>query len=96
MFGRKNTNKLIEDIDRYFSLMDQTVLVFKDGVRNFLYSNKDSFNENLKSLSSLETRIDVESGRAKIKYDSDKNIKVIYQKNSGKDSTITLNRIETE
>ena len=59
MFGRKNTNKLIEDIDRYFSLMDQTVLVFKDGVRNFLYSNKDSFNENLKSLSSLESESSV-------------------------------------
>lgn len=55
MFRRKNTNKLIEDIDRYFSLMDQTVLVFKDGVRNFLYSNKDSFNENLTRLSTLES-----------------------------------------
>jgi uncharacterized protein Yka (UPF0111/DUF47 family) len=55
MFGRKNTNKLIEDIDRYFGLMDQTVLVFKDGVRNYLYSNKESFNDNLTRLSSLES-----------------------------------------
>lgn len=39
---------------------------------------------------------DVESGSAKIKYDSDKNIKVIYQKGNGKDSIITLNRIELE
>ena len=38
---------------------------------------------------------DVKSGSAKVKYDSDKNIKVIYQKGSGKDYIITLNRIET-
>ena len=39
MFGREKTRKLIENIDRYFDLMDKTVLVFKDGVRNYLYSN---------------------------------------------------------
>ena len=36
---------------------------------------------------------EVESGSAKIKYDSDKNIKVIYQKGKCKDETITLNKI---
>lgn len=39
---------------------------------------------------------DVESGSAKVKYDSDKNIKVIYQKGGRKDYIITLNRIETK
>lgn len=34
MFGRKKANKLIEDIDRYFDLMGQSVVVFKEGVRN--------------------------------------------------------------
>ena len=37
MFGKKKADKLIDDIDRYFDLMDQSVLVFKDGVRNYLY-----------------------------------------------------------
>lgn len=59
MFGRKKTSKLIEDIDRYFDLMDQAVLVFKDGVRNFLYSNNDDFNENLKKMSALDSETDV-------------------------------------
>lgn len=59
MFGRKKINKLIEDIDRYFDLIDQSVLVFKDGVRNYLYSNNDDFNENLKKISSIESEIDV-------------------------------------
>ena len=55
MFGRKKTNKLIEDIDRYFDIMDQSVLVFKEGVRNYLYSNSAGFNENLMKLSALDS-----------------------------------------
>ena len=55
MFGRKKINKLIDDIDRYFDLIDQAVLVFKDGVRNYLYSNKADFNENLKKMSAIES-----------------------------------------
>lgn len=59
MFGRKKANKLIEDIDRYFDLMDQSVLVFKSGVRNYLYSSKDDFNDNLMKMSSLDSEADV-------------------------------------
>ena len=59
MFGRQNTNKLIEDIDRYFGLMDQAVLVFKDGVRNYLYSNKNDFEANLQRQSVLESEMEV-------------------------------------
>lgn len=59
MFGRKKANKLIEDIDRYFDLMDQSVLVFKSGVRNYLYSNKNDFNDNLMKMSSLDSEADV-------------------------------------
>lgn len=59
MFGKKNIDKLIENIDRYFDLLDQSVLVFKDGVRNYLYSNKNEFNDNLMKMSSLEGEIDV-------------------------------------
>lgn len=59
MFGRNKTVKLIEDIDRYFDLMDQAVLVFKGGVRNYLYSNQNEFNEDLKRMSSIESETDV-------------------------------------
>ena len=55
MFGRKKANKLIDDIDRYFDLMDQSVLVFKEGVRNYLYSNTNGFNENLMRMSALDS-----------------------------------------
>jgi uncharacterized protein Yka (UPF0111/DUF47 family) len=39
--------------------MDQSVLVFKSGVRNYLYSNKDDFNDNLMKMSSLDSEADV-------------------------------------
>ena len=55
MFGRKKANKLVEDIDRYFDLMDQSLLVFKEGVRNYLYSNTNGFNENLMKMSALDS-----------------------------------------
>lgn len=59
MFGLKKTNKLIDDIDRYFDLMDQAVLVFKDGVRNYLYSNDNEFNENLMRMSAVDSEASV-------------------------------------
>lgn len=59
MFGRKKSIKLIENIDRYFDLIDQSLLVFKEGVRNYLYSNPDGFNDNLKKMSALDSEADV-------------------------------------
>ena len=59
IFGRKKSVKLIEDIDRYFDLIDQSLLVFKEGVRNYLYSNSAGFNDNLKKMSALDSEADV-------------------------------------
>lgn len=55
MFGRKRTDELIENIDNYFNTIDSALLVFKDGVRNFLYSSQDAFGGNLQNMSQLET-----------------------------------------
>ena len=55
MFGRRKANRLIEDIDRYFDLMGQSVVVFKEGVRNYLYSNTDEFNTNLMRMSAIDS-----------------------------------------
>ncbi|MGN1220975.1 MAG: DUF47 domain-containing protein [Candidatus Cryptobacteroides sp.] len=59
MFSRKKTNKLIEDIDTYFDLMDQQALVFKEGVRNYLYNNEEAFNANLLKMSTLDSQTEV-------------------------------------
>ena len=59
MFGRKKTNKLIDDIDRYFDLLGQSVQVFKAGLKNYLYSNVNEFNENLMQMSAIDSDADV-------------------------------------
>ena len=59
MFGRKKTDKLIQDIDRYFDLMDQQLLVFKEGVRNYLYDGQQAFNQKLSSMAELQAEIEV-------------------------------------
>lgn len=58
MFGKKKTNKLVEDIDKYFDLIDKSVLVYKEGVRNYLYSSNSDFNDNLKKMSELDSETD--------------------------------------
>lgn len=55
MFQRRKTDLLIENIDKYFDTIDSALLVFKDGVRNFLYSSTDAFGSNLQSMAQLET-----------------------------------------
>ena len=76
---------------RMEDLEEETKTIGTEITQTLLYSEYDV------SESKWNTIVeDVESGSAKIKYDSDKNIKVIYQKGTGKDYTITLNRIETE
>ena len=55
MFGRKTTDRLIDNIDKYFDTLDRSLLVYKEGVRNYLYSNKTEFEDNLQSISRFET-----------------------------------------
>ena len=55
MFKSQKTDVLIENIDKYFATIDGALLVFKDGVRNYLYSSTEGFNDNLQHMSQLET-----------------------------------------
>ncbi len=52
-------NKTIELIDSFFNCVDQTLLLFKEGVKNFLYKNTENFNNNLQALASLELESDL-------------------------------------
>jgi len=51
-------NKTIELIDSFFNCVDQTLLLFKEGVKNYLYKNTENFNNNLQSLANLEIESD--------------------------------------
>jgi hypothetical protein len=55
----KHANESIELIDEFLNTIDQGALIFKEGVKNYLLGNRDSFLDNLKTLSSLETEADI-------------------------------------
>jgi len=55
----KQANKSIELIDDFLDLIDQGVIIFKEGVKNYLYGNRENFVSNLQTLSGLETEADI-------------------------------------
>lgn len=71
--------------------LEETKTIGTEIIDTLLYSEYDVTESKLNTI--VE---DVECGIAKVKYDSGKNIKVIYQNSNGKDSIITLNRTELE
>ena len=59
MFSFKHANKSIDLIEEFLDKIDQGVLIFQEGVKNYLYENKENFTDNLKTLSALETDADI-------------------------------------
>ena len=53
MFGSKKINKTISDLETYLDSLDECILVYKDGIKNYLEGNSAEFNDNLKSITSL-------------------------------------------
>lgn len=55
MFGHKQTKHTIENINKFFDTIDRALLVFKDGVKNYLYGHTESFHGNIQTMTLLET-----------------------------------------
>ena len=55
IFSRKNTTSLITSIDKLLDIMDHSLLVFRDGVKDYLYDDEAGFDENLVSMATLES-----------------------------------------
>lgn len=53
MFGLKKTNKTISDLDSFLDLLDECVLTYKNGIKNYLEGNKKEFEDNLESITTL-------------------------------------------
>jgi len=51
-------NKSIDLIDKFLDCIDQSLLLFKEGVKNYLYKNTENFNNNLLSLANAEIESD--------------------------------------
>lgn len=50
---RKNAG-IIADLEKFFEIIDQSLLVFEEGVKNYLHRDMKAVNENLQSIVKLE------------------------------------------
>lgn len=58
MFSFKQTNKSIQLIEDFLNAIDQSCIIFREGVKNYLQGNQDTFRDNLQTLSKLENHAD--------------------------------------
>ncbi len=54
----KKANKSIELIDKFLNCVDQSLLLFKEGVKNYLYNNTENFNNDIIQLANNEIESD--------------------------------------
>jgi predicted phosphate transport protein (TIGR00153 family) len=54
----KNATSVINTIESFFNKVDEGVLVFKEGVSNYLHGNQEAFNNNIASMAKLEADAD--------------------------------------
>ncbi len=59
MFTLRHANKSIQLIETFIDHIDNGILIFREGVFNYLDGNQSSFVDNLKTLSGLETEADI-------------------------------------
>ncbi len=55
IFSRKGSHTLITSVDKLLEIIDYSLVVFKDGVKDYLYNDGQGFTEYLSSMASLET-----------------------------------------
>ena len=55
IFSRKKAARLVENIDALLATIDGALLVFKGGVKDYLYGDNAGFAENLARIAALET-----------------------------------------
>ncbi len=54
----RNANRVIDTIESFFNTIDQGILVFKEGVSNYLHGNQEAFTNNIATLAKLEAEAD--------------------------------------
>lgn len=54
MFTRRKTKDTVADLEKFFDIADQSLLVFGEGVKNYLHRDMKAVNENLQSIVKLE------------------------------------------
>ena len=59
MLYQKRINKIIGDIDKFFDTIDQALLIFGEGEKNYLYTNVEAFKGNLQTMTRLENEAEL-------------------------------------
>jgi uncharacterized protein len=59
MIPFKRANQSIELLDQFMNNIDEGMLIFKEGIRNYLFGEREKFLDNLRTLSTLETEADI-------------------------------------
>ena len=54
IFSNKKTNQFVDSVDKLLDIVDRALLLFKEGVQNYLYNEHSGFSENLSAMASLE------------------------------------------
>ena len=54
IFSTKKSFRFIEAVDKLLNNVDTALIIFKDGVRCYLYNDGEGFSENLSTMASLE------------------------------------------
>ncbi len=54
MLFRRKTRRTIADLDKFFEITDQSLLVFEEGVKSYLYHDEGRFLSSLKSITTLD------------------------------------------
>jgi predicted phosphate transport protein (TIGR00153 family) len=54
----RNTNQLINELDRFIKVVDDSVIVFREGVLNYLNNDYEQFQNNVQLITTLEERAD--------------------------------------
>lgn len=67
MFGHKKEKSTIENVNKFFDTIDEALLVFKEGVKNYLYNHTQEFYANIQTMTNLEA--DANSLRRQIESD---------------------------
>ena len=55
IFSNKKADELNGSFDNLLDIIDKSLEVFRDGVKNYLYNDSEQFHANLSSMASLET-----------------------------------------
>lgn len=53
MFGRNKVKEIIAELDQFINKMDESVLIYKNGIRNYLEGNSQAFSENIQSITDI-------------------------------------------